>query len=72
MKEQSFEDFLLEKHASQYIGTKDCMIDDSNEWLQDLSIDEVIEYAEKWLKKRLEKERIKNYIPSDGEASIDF
>ena len=36
-----FEDYLAEKHAEQYIGTKDCMIDDFNKWLEDLGVDEI-------------------------------
>ena len=44
----SFEYFLSEKHAEQYIGTKDCMIDDFNKWVQELGIDEIIELGEKF------------------------
>jgi len=42
---RDFEDYLMEKHAEQYIGTKDCMIDDFNKWVQDLGFDELIEYG---------------------------
>ena len=52
MSKQTFEDFLMEKHAEQYIGTKDCMVDDFNEWVLELGldIDEVIKYADKFQK----------------------
>ena len=41
-----FEEFLRERHASHYIGTKDYMLDDFSNWLEDLSIDEWINYGE--------------------------
>ncbi len=50
-----FEDFLAEKHAEQYIGTKDCMIDDFDDWMCDLGADELIEYGNKFHKKCQEK-----------------
>ena len=34
-----FEEFLQERHADQYVGTKDCMIEDYEHWLSDLDID---------------------------------
>ena len=46
---KDFEDFLMEKHAEQYIGTKDCMIDDFDDWVQDLGADEFIEYGDKFI-----------------------
>lgn len=47
-KPQGFEYYLSEKHAEQYIGTKDCMIDDFNIWVQELGADGMIEYGEKY------------------------
>ncbi len=41
-----FEDFLMEKHAEQYIGTKDCMVDDFEKWLCDLDLDTLLNYGE--------------------------
>lgn len=52
---QTFEDFLMDKHAEQYIGTKDCIVDDSNDWLSNLSSDEFIEYGDMFIKQELEK-----------------
>ncbi len=46
---KDFEDYLIEEHAEQYIGTKDCMIDDFNKWVQDLGVDELIDYGNKCL-----------------------
>ena len=40
-----FEYFLTEKHAEQYIGTKDCMVDDFEKWIQELEIDDFIKYG---------------------------
>ena len=41
-----FEDFLMEKHAEQFIGTKDCMVDDFEDWVtNELSVDDIINLA---------------------------
>ena len=45
---KSFEDLLMEEHTKQYIGTKDCMVDDFNNWVQDLGVDELIDYGNKF------------------------
>lgn len=44
-KPKDFEAFLLEKHGDQYVGTDDMMVDDYNEWVQDLSEDDWIKYG---------------------------
>uniref|UniRef100_A0A6M3ITA7 Uncharacterized protein n=1 Tax=viral metagenome TaxID=1070528 RepID=A0A6M3ITA7_9ZZZZ len=44
---KDFEDFLMEKHGEQYIGTDDMMPDDFNKWLEDLEIDSFIKYGNK-------------------------
>jgi hypothetical protein len=45
----TFENFLQEKHASQYNGLDDDMPDDFNNWLSNyLDIDDIITYAEEW------------------------
>ena len=36
----TFESYLMEEHAKQYIGTDDNMPDDFNEWLCNLETDE--------------------------------
>ena len=50
MKYKDFEDFLQDKHAEQYVGTDDMMIDDFEDWLLGLDIQEVIDWAEVWHK----------------------
>ena len=47
-----FEHFLQEIHGAQYIGTDDCMPDDFNDWLNDLSPDYWIEYGDKFAKRK--------------------
>lgn len=44
-KYKDFEDFLVEKHAEEYVGTKDGMIEDFERWLCDLDVDTIIKYA---------------------------
>ena len=44
----TFEDFLQEQHALDYVGPKDSMIDDFNNWLDGLEIDEWIELGDKF------------------------
>ena len=51
MSKHTFEDFLMEQHANEYVGTKDCMVDDFNDWVQDLGVDEIIKYADKFQKR---------------------
>jgi len=43
-----FETYLMEQHAKQYSGYKDLMIDNYSEWLEDLDIEEWIEYGDKF------------------------
>lgn len=66
---KTFEDFLADKHAEQYQGLDDEMPDDCDDWMGDLTADELIEYGEKYgkevRKEQIEKdakicERIKN------------
>ena len=42
----TFEQFLQDKHAKQYVGLDDDMPDDFDQWLQDLSVDEWIAYGD--------------------------
>lgn len=43
-KRQTFEDYMREQHAKQYIGTDDDMPDAFDNW--DLDVQEVMDYAE--------------------------
>lgn len=49
---QDFEDFLMERHAAQYVGAKDAMVDDCESWLQDLEVDDFIKYGDMFAKKQ--------------------
>ena len=53
--EQTFEDFLTNKHAKGYTGTDDLMPDDFNNWLTELDPYEMIEYADEFAKKKVEE-----------------
>ncbi len=70
MKYKDFEDFLMMKHAEQFIGGKDAMIDDFPEWFEGLDMDEIIAYGDKFHEESAKRESNEKYIPSDGEASI--
>jgi len=48
MKEIDFESYLMEKHAEQYLGFKDNMVDDFSAWVQDLPVDTIIKYANEY------------------------
>ena len=48
MNDNSFENFLAEKHAKQYAGLDDDMSDDFNDWLEKLDQHEIIDWAEEW------------------------
>jgi hypothetical protein len=43
--ENTFEDFLMEKHSEQYVGLGDDMPDDFSDWLSNLDIDEFLDYG---------------------------
>ena len=45
-KRQSFEDFLEDKHAKDYMGTDDDMPDAFSTWLTNLDADELINYGD--------------------------
>ncbi len=49
---QTFEDFLMEKHAEDYVGTKDCMVDDFNEWVVELGADDFIYFGDMFAKEQ--------------------
>lgn len=48
MKQQTFEEYLQDRHAVQYHGTDDDMPDDFDQWVSELDPNKVIEYAERW------------------------
>ena len=46
---KTFDEYLQEQHALQYTGIKDLMIDNYSEWLEDLDIEEWLEYGDKFV-----------------------
>ena len=52
MTKQTFEDFLMDKHAEEYTGTKDTMIDMCETWLATLDVDEFLKYGDLFAKKQ--------------------
>ena len=46
MKILTFEEFLKDQHAKDYIGTDDDMPDDFDDWVGELDTQEVIDFAE--------------------------
>ena len=52
MSKETFEEFLMEKHAEQYTGFKDTMVDDFSNWLVNADVDDLIEYGDKFAKKK--------------------
>lgn len=53
MEYKDFEDFLRWRHADQYVGTDDMMIEDFERWVQDLTTDDWINYGNKYGKSKL-------------------
>jgi len=47
----NFEDYLGEKHAEQYTGLDDEMSDDFVDWMEQLDNQELIDYADEYIKK---------------------
>ena len=59
----TFEQFLLEKYSEQYVGTDDCMVDDFSEWLEEVDLEDVIEYGDMFAK---EQSNIDDFCPGCG------
>jgi len=58
MKHKCFEVYLIDQHAKQYTGLDDGMADDWGEWVSELGSDELIVFADAWMKEEMaEKER---------------
>jgi len=43
---KDFEDFMQEKHCEQFIGTKDMLVDNFPEWLEDLDWDDWFKFGD--------------------------
>jgi hypothetical protein len=50
-----FEDFLRDKHAEKYHGLDDDMSDAFEDWLTNIDVQDVIDYAEEWGSKFIKK-----------------
>jgi hypothetical protein len=67
MNKNIFEDYLMEIHARDYIGTDDDMPDNYEYWLDNVDKNELIEYANKALSQQKQEiigvveDYIKNY-----------
>lgn len=48
MKEQTFEEYLADRHAVGYTGTDDDMPDAFDNWISNLNADQIIGYAQRW------------------------
>jgi len=48
MTNNTFENYLRGRHADQYTGLDDDMLDDCGEWMAELDVQELIDYAETW------------------------
>lgn len=68
-KAKSFEDYMQDVHAKQYIGLDDEMPDDYDNWLCELDIEDWINYGEKHSLKE-QKKMIKR-LSSEKDISKD-
>jgi hypothetical protein len=55
MKNNTFEEFLQNKHSEDYHGLDDDMPDAFEAWMSQLDVAEVEEYAEEWGRQLIEK-----------------
>jgi len=55
-KKIDFEGYLQEQHASQYVGAFTLMMEDFNEWLDELDIDEWIDFGDEFAQDLVNKE----------------
>ena len=61
MENKTFENYLEEQHAEQYNGLDDEMPDDRNDWFENLDVQEVIDYAEKFVS-QVREETLKSVL----------
>lgn len=58
MTEKTFDEFLEERHAKNYHGTDDDMLDAFEAWVSELQIDELIAYAQHYANLQYQQGRI--------------
>lgn len=70
MNKNTFEEYLMEKHAEDYHGLDDDMPDAFEAWVSNLDSQEVGEYAEEWGEQLIEKliEETFSQMPTAGES----
>lgn len=49
---QTFEDFLMEKHAEQHTGTKHTLVDDFLGWSMSLDVEEFMKFGDLFAKEQ--------------------
>lgn len=54
---KTFEDFLAEKHAKEYMGLDDEMSDAFDDWLTELAVENHIKYADEYTARQRKKDR---------------
>jgi len=67
-KKLTFEDYLMEQHALQFIGTKDMMIDDFPNWLESLEFDDWFSFGDSFgVEKAIESiDRVRENLNKEG------
>lgn len=76
MFKQSFEEYLISKHADQFVGTDDMMPDDYDDWLEKLDINEVVEWVKDWFDEEVRNLAMdimarRNVMVSDGNDFLE-
>lgn len=56
---KNFEDYLAEVHGRQFVGTKETVIEDFEEWMEGLAAADWLDFGEKYVQERLKKYKIK-------------
>jgi len=69
MKPNMFEEFLMERHAEDYIGTKDTMIDDFNDWICELDPDQWLNFGE-WYGNKKAKDEIEKHLKNLAKIKV--
>ena len=45
---ETFEEFIQDKHMEQYVGTKDGCVEDFEDWIAELSVDEWLDFGNRY------------------------
>lgn len=63
-KIMTFEEYLQEKHADQYEGLDDDMVENFDSWMETLTVEDVLEYGEYYGK------RVENIVRKEYEKKV--